>query len=280
MRTATARARAAGALAPLETRAVDLEERGIRFRVQVAPSLARKPSATDFARGPRRDPFLPFDGNLFVCDLRPDRVCLLNKFPVLRDHLLVATRGFAEQEAPLDPGDFEALWTLLLAEDGLAVYNAGPAAGASQPHRHAHFVPTPLGAGPRRTPIDPVLDTVRFDAEVGRSDALPFHHAVARLRECEGQPPPVAAQALHGLYREMARAFGCDRAGVPYNLLVTREWMLLVPRSREHWEGVSVNGLGFAGALLVPSEAALERVRAAGPLAVLTHVGVRIRPGG
>jgi ATP adenylyltransferase len=72
----------------------------------------------------------------------------------------------------------------------------------------------------------------------------------------------------------MARAFACDQSGRPYNLLLTREWMLFVPRARESWQGVSVNALGFAGTLLLRDADALERVRAAGPMAVLSHVGV------
>jgi len=36
-----------------------------------------------------------------------------------------------------------------------------------------------------------------------------------------------------------------------YNLLVMREWMVLVPRCRECFEGGSVNALGFAGCFFV-----------------------------
>jgi ATP adenylyltransferase len=81
------------------------------------------------------------------------------------------------------------------------------------------------------------------------------------------QPPAEAADALLGLYRQLARAFGCHRHGQPYNLLVTREWMLIVPRARGQWRGISVNGLGFAGALMVPGREELDVVRPRGPAA-------------
>ena len=58
----------------------------------------------------------------------------------------------------------------------------------------------------------------------------------------------------------------------PYNLLVTRDWMLLVPRSKEHFDTISVNALGFAGSLLVRNETELETVRERGPFEVLRHV--------
>jgi len=276
VREVAARALASGALQPIESHPCEVEDGGVRFSVRIAsPRAPRAAREVADAGAPPRNPFLPYDEALFVADLGPDHVCLLNKYPVLRDHLLITTRAFEEQEAPLRRGDFEATWRVLLELDGLAFYNAGAIAGASQRHRHIQVVPTPLGRGPRRTPIDPALDDARFDAAVGRTETLPFHHAVARLRVGPSSPPVVAARALHGLYCEMARAFGCDRGGRPYNLLITRDWMLFVPRSRECWEGVSINALGFAGAILVRDEAQLTRLRAEGPLSALARVGVR-----
>ena len=57
-----------------------------------------------------------------------------------------------------------------------------------------------------------------------------------------------------------------------YNLLVTREWMPLIPRRRERYEGISVNALGFAGSRFVPDDAQCEIVRRAGPRTVLAAV--------
>lgn len=59
----------------------------------------------------------------------------------------------------------------------------------------------------------------------------------------------------------------------PYNLLVTREALLLVPRMHEKWQDVSVNSLGYAGSLFVRDREQIERLRACGPLAVLAAVG-------
>jgi hypothetical protein len=43
-----------------------------------------------------------------------------------------------------------------------------------------------------------------------------------------------------------------------YNLLFTREWMLIVPRKQEEFEKISVNSLGFAGALLVKNQQQMQ----------------------
>ena len=59
-----------------------------------------------------------------------------------------------------------------------------------------------------------------------------------------------------------------------YNFVATREWMLLVPRAEEFFDGTSVNSLGFAGALLVRSREEVERLKARGPMTVLRSVAV------
>jgi ATP adenylyltransferase len=56
--------------------------------------------------------------------------------------------------------------------------------------------------------------------------------------------------------------------------LVTRDWMLLVPRSTERFCGISVNALGFAGALLVRDERQLQLLKECGPMVVLRHLAV------
>src|SRR5262249_51826459 len=123
---------------------------------------------------------------------------------------------------------------------------------------------------------DAVQADATFDAGIGRVVSLPFLHGLGRLRAIANQPPAEAADALLGLYQQLARAFGCLRHGQPYNLLVCREWMLIVPRARAHWRGVPVNGLGFAGALMVPGREELAVLRREGPMRVLSNVAVPV----
>ena len=58
----------------------------------------------------------------------------------------------------------------------------------------------------------------------------------------------------------------------PYNLLVTKRWMLLVPRLRECFGEISLNSLAFIGAMLVQDALQLEQVREAGPFTALQTV--------
>ncbi|WP_342748376.1 hypothetical protein [Solemya velesiana gill symbiont] len=60
----------------------------------------------------------------------------------------------------------------------------------------------------------------------------------------------------------------------PYNLLLTREWMLLVPRSHEFHRGVFINALGFAGSLFVKEKEQITSIRTEGPMALLRNVAM------
>jgi ATP adenylyltransferase len=58
----------------------------------------------------------------------------------------------------------------------------------------------------------------------------------------------------------------------PYNLLFTRRWMLLVPRRHEKSAGLGVNGMGFAGSLLVRNAEQMAYLRRRSPLLFLRDV--------
>jgi sulfate adenylyltransferase (ADP) / ATP adenylyltransferase len=279
VRRRTAAARRAGALVPIATRLHVVVDGGVRFAVREAAGLARKARATAAQERSGADPFLPYDEALFVADLSATHLCLLNRFNAVDHHLLVVTRRFAEQQDLLDRADFTALWACLGELDGLAFYNSGPEAGASQRHKHLQLVPLPLGEGPERTPLDPLLAAARFDGEVGRVEELPFAHALARLGQAAAAEPAAAATASLDLYRRLlaavgeAAASGSGARPGPYNLLVTREWMLLVPRSRAAAESIEVNALGYAGSLLVRDGEQLRRLERLGPMTLLRRVG-------
>jgi ATP adenylyltransferase len=89
------------------------------------------------------------------------------------------------------------------------------------------------------------------------------------------EPPSEAARATEEIYLEMLGAENRTAPPEPYNLLLTRDWMLYVPRRLEKYGSISVNALGFAGSLLARDEGELEVIRNRGPLAILADVGVR-----
>ncbi|CAB3799386.1 hypothetical protein LMG28688_04929 [Paraburkholderia caffeinitolerans] len=280
-----------GALQPIETTLTHIDDGGMRFAVREVSSLARKEAARHAhapSQGalktptpPRRNPFLPYDDDLCVGDLSATHVALLNKYNVLDEHLLIVTRHFVPQEALLDHADFAALFVVLRGYAALGFYNGGPEAGASQPHKHLQAVPLPLDGAGASVPIETLLDAVAPHS--GRVPGLPFAHAFARLDLASNAAEEAEDQKAHralDAYRALLHAAGVgivDVDGVPhqhtpYNLLVTRRWMLVVPRETERVAGISVNALGFAGSLFVRDAAQRETLARIGPMTALARV--------
>lgn len=278
-----AAARASGTLEPIATSACDVQDGGVHFLVRTVSTLARRhaarveQSARETEHGRPIDPFLPWDPALFVADLTPTHLALLNRFPVIDRHLLVVTRRFEHQECLLNADDFTALAHCLAAIDGLAFYNAGATAGASQMHKHLQLLPLPLAPGPYAVPIEAACD--------GRGAlTVPFPHIWLELEFAAGADARRNGAVILSCYREALRRLGIGsrdhadgaRQSGAYNLLLTRRWLMLVPRHAAYFERVAVNALGFAGALLVRDEQALQCLLDAGPMRVLQAVSARL----
>ena len=250
----TTHARSCGAIQSIPTTSEVIEQSGIAFQVRVVSSLAKK-QETKTAQ-PDANPFLPYDPDLFVAEISTTHVALLNKFNLADHHLLIVTRAFEPQEALLTLNDCTALLICLTEIDGLGFYNAGPAAGASQPHKHLQLIPFVDSSEPQ-LPIEPLLRFVRMTGTTGMVPGLPFLHAYAPMDPAWFDPRKDGAASLLACYHSLLRAVGLSvearpsghATSVPYNLLATRRWLLLVPRSQEYFEGISINALGFAGTL-------------------------------
>ncbi len=270
---ATEHAIRCGALEKIPTRIEHVEDHGIRFQVHLVQQLERKRVAGITQKQEGINPFLPYDENMFVADVSESHVCLLNKFNVMEHHLLIVTREFEHQESLLTDRDFEAMWKCLREFEGLAFYNSGTVSGASQPHKHLQQVPLPLGGCSECTPIETLIATASYEGSYGRIPAFGFRHAISQISPLTEADPAEAAVHTEQLYLEMLRHVDDASSPSPYNLLATRDWMLLVPRSVEHYESISVNALGFAGSLLARDVRELELIRERGPLGVLESVG-------
>jgi ATP adenylyltransferase len=221
-------------------------------------------------RDPDFNPFLPPEPQLTVGAIGAGHLVVLNKFPAIERHLLIVTRAYEAQTAPLSAADFAVLATVVGCHGGLGFYNGGIEAGASQAHKHLQWVPEhgleALAAGLPAIAAGECIAHPLFD----------WRHAFVRL--------PTAWPAGEAGGRMLAAAFdtACRQVGLPpdaepmppYNLLVNPDWLLLVPRRCEKWTDVSVNSLGFAGSLFARNAEQIERIRAAGPLAVLAAVGL------
>jgi ATP adenylyltransferase len=286
----TRAALANGALQPIGTDETALEDADVRFVVRSVSSLVRKraPGAALPKDQARANPFQPPEPDLTVGAISPTHVAVLNKYPVVERHLLVVTREFADQETLLDRADFAAFFACLRGVDWLGFYNGGREAGASQAHKHLQLVPLPLADGPWGVPMEAIFDSWAGRGRAARLLRLPFANAFAPLDASIFEEDGAGAERLLETYEALLEASGLrdeaandgfgDAANEPqrqagsYNLLLTRRWMLLVPRSREKHGTISVNALGFAGSLFVRDDAEMRALREVGPMSVLRSV--------
>ena len=254
---------ASGAMHSFECALEFMQDAGTQFVLRIATKFPSGETAAGRAPGAPRlaaDPFADPEPALVVRDLTPTHRALLNKFSVLREHLLVVTRDFVDQRELLDERDFEALAICMEEAEVLAFYNGGTEAGASQRHKHLQVVTLPLS--PRHSvPMDVLLSHA--------APPLGFRHAFARLDDGQSSRPREMLQT----YRELHRASRLH-APQPYNLLVTHEWMLAVPRARDRFEGISINSLAFAGSFFVRDAKHGHAIAAAGPMSVLRSVAI------
>lgn len=281
IRATTQSAMASGALQPLPTRYEMVKSGGIEFVVRVSQALVRKQKATQTQKQENSNPFLPYETDLFVADISDTHLCLLNKFNVVADHVLIVTRQFVSQETWLDAADFLALLAVLAQFDGLGFFNGGAVAGASQPHKHLQIVPRQLAPELAVLPIDPLLDKTEIAGHLGQCPLFPFAHAIAKLPPNWWQGALMsAAEDVRAIYGEALVKLGMldspalsnPKQSQAYNLLMTREWLLLIPRTQEHCAQISVNSLGFVGSLFARNDLELSQIRELGPMTILKTV--------
>ena len=267
----------AGVLHPIETTEEWISQDGVEFLVRAVAGLSRKEKAV----AGESNTFLSPEKELYVGDISDTHYCLLNKYNVIDHHLLIVTRQFEHQEELLKMRDFVALATCMRELDGLAFYNAGVVAGASQPHKHLQMVPLPLSDNGIDIPMERLFEALNgAGARIRNIPGLPFDHAFSWLGESLFDDPRRGAEISYDLYVDLLEALGLRgtrtdgelRQPAPYNLLMTRRWMLIVPRTEELYETVSINGLGFAGSLFVREASLVERIRQHGPMSFLRGV--------
>ena len=272
-----------GALQSIETDYAFVEQNGVRFLVRILTNLVRKEKATKKQqqlqnKGKDFNPFLPYEKDLFVSDLSSTHLCLLNKFNVVNHHLLIVTREFEEQENWLNFNDFFALWMGLREIDGLAFFNGGKTAGASQRHKHLQLIPMPLSPEGKAIPMEAILPQTNPDGAKTIAD-LPFRNGFSPLKLDPSLPPTEAANRLLSCYLMLLDQVGDeqqprrDRNPIAYNLLITRRWMLLIPRIQENTNSISINALGFAGSLFVKNKSQFDLLKQKGPMTLLQNVG-------
>lgn len=252
---------------------------GMPYALTYAPSLLKKPERGD---QPERNPFEDPEPQLTVLNevADGDYRLVLNKFPIVAEHSLLVTREFKDQKSPLSPKElymsYQILNTLDDEDEGkrhMVIYNSGPSSGSSQDHKHLQILPLPnnfnclqdkLCAG--REHFIP-----NFKQEPLQSDKTSFAHFVAPLPE---SPDDIDEDLLAMVYISLLQrtlSFFQDWANEKpdlqerkgYNVLLTKRWMCLVPRSNSKAQALDIgfNATGYAGLVLIKKDDIFQKMQ-------------------
>ncbi|EEP82335.1 predicted protein [Uncinocarpus reesii 1704] len=232
---------------------VSAQPYNLQFRI--APSLTKK-SQIDIKEAkaqndkPRNasNPFARDPPDFVLEHVGPDHTLRFNKFCVVRPQFVLHTNEYKPQIEPLSEADLAAGWDVLCRLDSpyMLIYNGGLQGGWSLPHRHMQLLPRP-----RRDTHELFPDL--YGIHTGRVPNIPFRHAARML------PPSISPEQIFAIYQDLLAATGVGKPDYSHNLVLVREWMLVIPRSRAGQEGVNIaNAAAMVGMIWIPSREVLD----------------------
>ena len=127
-------------------------------------------------------------------------------------------------------------------------------------------------------PIQPAIDQVVFANSLGTVTTFPFVNAIASYNFTNIDNPFTVGELLLGCYYSLLEKVGFSwqqtspQNPLAYNLLATRKWMMIIPRSRDAFGSIAINSLGFAGSLFIRDENCLSLLKEQTPLKILNAV--------
>ncbi|KAI4756489.1 putative bis-tetraphosphatase [Aureobasidium sp. EXF-3400] len=263
---------------------------GAPFQLRYCPALAKKPTDNNDKnkpKGPKPDPFENPSSDLLIPNIpsaNPSHVLVLNKYPVIPQHFIIATKLNKQQTHMLEQDDLAATHACLKAweenkQNGklFAFFNSGEHSGASQAHRHLQFLSVDEMKRDQKdiSSWDPLVERMleapaKEAPELRSNPGLPFTHYALPLPQ--GPSPETLYSVYNKLYEAAAAAVrsyissnkhsGLElhpseggSSPISYNLAMTTSAMAIVPRRNEgapikNDQGVEVGSVALNGTLL------------------------------
>jgi ATP adenylyltransferase len=210
-------------------------------------------------------------------DLGPEHYLVLNKFAVVPEHFILATRAFKPQTHVLEEDDLAATRACIDGYGGalFAFFNCGEHSGASQPHRHIQLLP--VEAMREGLPEDSSWDVLANRLLTDKAPFVTFAEAITadmssgQLHEAYVRLYQKACRAV-ALYKKDGLVDDAPATGetkISYNMAMTSTALVVCPRLSEgspiptetSTGSVALNGTVLAGTALVKSEAEWEALK-------------------
>ncbi|KAI9721199.1 MAG: hypothetical protein M1812_002360 [Candelaria pacifica] len=272
---------------------IPLTDNGFDFQFRVCPQFLNKPQLPPDDSTPdptKSDISQPL--SLHIADVAPAHSLKINAFPTLRpSYLLLTTSPLHHQNSPLSLDDITAARTTLASlsddrsaetregeskesHDYMMMYNSGRAAGCSRFHKHMQILPCAhvdsFSLFPDHPPgnvanVPYVYDLIRHPVSPSSS-----------LSDNPNTSTYVFASYNSSLdrFRALLGTLTKDQP-VPHNVLMTREWTVVIPRTRGQSNGLSANAAGMMGLVWVRTEGEIEKWKQDGPWRVLEALGLK-----
>src|SRR2546423_3608767 len=195
-----------------------------QFQLRYCPALAQKPKLSlaesgDGVTTRKADPFENPPADLLIAALPskdPSHNLVLNKYPVIPNHSIIATKTSKPQTDVLEEDDLAITHACLRAwSEGsshdsprrlFAFFNSGEHSGASQPHRHLQLLPFEDMASSTSLQDDWTLLVDKMNHPVPgkppllHHPSIPFRHYALRV------PSRPSSSELHQMYLALYRA--------------------------------------------------------------------------
>jgi ATP adenylyltransferase/5',5'''-P-1,P-4-tetraphosphate phosphorylase II len=212
--------------------------------------------------GPGSD-IVDADPKLLVATLNDSHILVIGKFCVIGPHLLLLTRdSYRRQRQPLDADDLVAAYSVIttLEPQHFAFYNCCPAAGSSREHKHIQILPRP-------GPMFP--DKPDFDR-----NKIPFKFFLRYLEDVDQNPAQLSDIYSELLAQARAVLNIPSNENCPHNMVLVREWIMVIPRRSNDFNGVTANSAGMMGYVWLGNVEELDRWKQVGPALALAGLGV------
>ncbi|ORY57766.1 ATP adenylyltransferase-domain-containing protein [Pseudomassariella vexata] len=255
---------------------------GFKFEFAITEAISKKPYIKDNKDEPPQtaDPLIPrptgfapgSDINVSgyeVTDINGTHQLAFNKFCMYCPHLLLLTNdGYKRQYEHLDVADFAAGCSTLesLGWNYFMFFNCGKDGGCSRLHKHiqlapyqkGRLAPWPARAGDVQAKVPYEFILRRFEHQTGPEQVVEvYEQMVVKAREMLGVSDD-SSLSEH----------------VPHNLVMGKNWMLLIPRRKAGCGGAYANALGMLGMVSVANSEELRCWKAQGPWQVLEELGL------
>lgn len=246
------------------------------YQLRYCPALEKKPTQNKPEQKDQK-PFDPFENpspDLLITAVplqNTTHLLVLNKYPIIHQHFILATKKYAKQTDLLEPDDLATTYAVLKAweDDGggklFAFFNSGLESGASQPHRHIQFVP--VDEMRRDVPEAQDWKPIIENDLIGEGTSLPG-------LPMKTQVAKASPETLYDIYVKLltdnvgiedveTSEGGSKRPSASYNLAMTTDRIAIAKRTREAYiyqddsgedHAIALNGTVLAGTLMVKGQ--------------------------